>query len=152
MRRLSPFFAALAIASLPILGLWLTAAPAMAACQVDASPVAFGVVDVSRNNDSNGEITLDCTIATAVEVALSSAAPPGQRTMGGPNGGQLIYELYPDATRSLPWGDGSGGSTTRAVTSNGDGTTRLTIYGRVPAQDPVPPGSYGDALSVIVSF
>ena len=147
MRRLSPIST-----TLPILGLWLAAAPALAACQVDASPVAFGVVDVSRNNDSNGEITLTCTIATDVAVALSSSAAPGQRRMAGPNGGQLIYELYPDATRSLPWGDGSGGSTTRNVTSDGDGTTRLTIYGRVPAQDPVPPGAYSDALTVLVNF
>ena len=157
MRRLTPACLARSLTLtqrlamvLPCL-LW-PAGNAMAACQIDTRPVAFGVVDVTRQNDSNGEIALTCSIATEVEVALSSSTAPGQRYMAGPSGGRLTYDLYPDATRSMPWGDGNGNSTTRVVTSDGDGTTRLPIYGRVPQQDAVPPGAYSDSLTVLVSF
>jgi spore coat protein U-like protein len=142
--RLVPLFAA---ASLLVAN-----ASAMAACQIDTRPVAFGVVDVTRDNDGNGEITLACTIATEIEVTISGNTAPGQRFMAGSSGGQLTYELYPDATRTLPWGDGAGTSTTRSLTTNGEETTRLTIYGIVPKQNSVPPGAYSDALIVQVNF
>ena len=152
MRRLISSSLARQLAGLLLAGSLLTSGNAWAACQIDTRPVAFGVVDVTRENNSNGEITLDCSLVTEVEVALSSSTAPGQRYMAGPSGGRLTYELYPDATRSVPWGDGTGNSTTFTVISDGESTTRLTIYGRVPRQDAVPPGAYGDALTVQVSF
>jgi spore coat protein U-like protein len=152
MRRLIPSPLALQLAGLLMAGSLLASGNASAACQIDTRPVAFGVVDVTRQNDSNGEIALNCSIATEVEVALSSSTTPGQRFMAGPSGGRLTYELYPDAARSVPWGDGTGNSTTQPVISDGESTTRLTIYGRVPRQDAVPPGAYGDALTVQVTF
>ena len=153
MRRLTPACLAQTLTlamALPCL-LW-PAGNAMAACQIDTRPVAFGVVDVTRQNDSNGEIALSCTIATEFEVGLSSSTAPGQRYMAGPSGGRLSYDLYPDATRSVPWGDGTGNSTTQPVSNDGESTTRLPIYGRVPRQDAVPPGAYSDSLTVLVSF
>ncbi len=147
MRRLTRLVPLVAAVSLLV-----ASASAMAACQIDTRPVAFGVVDVTRDKDANGEITLDCTIATEIEVGITGNTVPGQRFMTGPSGGRLTYELYPDATRALPWGDGAGNSTTRRLTADGEGTTRLTIYGIVPKQDSVPPGAYSDALTVQVSF
>jgi spore coat protein U-like protein len=147
MRRLTRLVPLVAGVSLLV-----ASASAMAACTIDTRPVAFGVVDVTRDNDANGEITLDCTIATEIEVGITGNTAPGQRFMTGPSGGRLTYELYPDATRALPWGDGAGNSTTRRLTTGGEETTRLTIYGIVPKQDSVPPGAYSDALIVQVSF
>lgn len=147
MRRL---IQAATVSLLPCL-LW-PAEDASAACQVDTRPVAFGVVDVTRDSDGNGEITLNCTVATEVEVAISSGTAPGQRFMAGPSGGQLTYDIFPDTARTLPWGDGTGNSVTRSIVTDGESTTRLTIYGLVPQQDAVPPGSYSDSLTVLVNF
>jgi spore coat protein U-like protein len=130
----------------------LMASPAHAACQVDTKPVAFGVVDVASRNDSNGEIVLNCSIATSFAIGLSGNGSPNERTMAGPNGGRLAYDLFTDRTRATRWGDGGGGGSEVTGSSDGENTSRFTIYGRVPSQNPVPPGTYNDVLTVSVVF
>jgi len=147
MRRLI-----LVLATLPIAGLPLGAGDALAACTVDTRPVAFGVIDVTRTEEGKGEIALSCSITTDVVVGLASGSAPGQRYMTGSNGGRLIYELYTDATRKVEWGDGSGSGETVPASNVGEDTRRLTIYGEVPRQDPVPADAYTDSLTVLVSF
>ena len=46
----------------------------------------------------------------------------------------------------------SGSGAVVAASGNGDETTRLSIYGRVPIQKAVPAGQYLDALTVSVTF
>lgn len=130
----------------------LAAGSARAACQVDTKPVTFGVVDVANRNDSTGEIVLNCSIATSFTIGLSSNGSPTVRAMSGPNGGRLAYDLYTDRTRSTRWGDGGGDGSRVTGTSDGESTNRITIYGRVPSQKPVPPGAYNDALTISVDF
>jgi spore coat protein U-like protein len=124
---------------------------ANAACQIDARPVAFGVVDVSNRNDGTGEIVLNCAVAASFEIGIAGDGSPSSRYMTGPGGSRLAYELYTDRTRATLWGDGGGGRQVTAA-SDGENETRLTVYGRVPSQDPVPPGAYSDALTVSVDF
>lgn len=124
---------------------------AHAACQVDTKPVTFGVVDVASRNDSNGEIVLNCSMGTSFAIGLSSNGSPNERSMAGPNGGRLAYDLFTDRTRATRWGDGGGGSEV-AGSSDGESASRFTIYGRVPSQNPVPPGAYSDVLTVSVVF
>jgi spore coat protein U-like protein len=114
--------------------------------------VAFGVVDVARGNDSTGEIVISCSIATQVTIALAGGGVPGARFMSGPNGGRLAYDVYPDATRSVPWSDGNGAGVGGAETSDGESAKRITVYGRGPTQSAVPHGAYGDSLTVVVTF
>lgn len=148
MRRLI-----LVLATLPIAGLPLVAGDARAACTVDTQPVAFGVIDVTQTTESRGEIALSCSITTNVLVGLASAsAPPGQRSMAGTNGRRLTYELYTDASRTAAWGDGNGAGAAVPANNVGEDTRRLTIYGEVPRQDPVPAGDYTDSLTVVISF
>lgn len=146
MRRLT-----LALAILSISAFQLSSGVALAACQVDTRPVAFGIIDVTRATDGTGEIVLTCSTTANVDVALDSGAPPGQRYMTGPKGGRLKFELFTDATRATAWGDGSGNSATVTVRNVGEEARRLTIYGRVPRQEPVPADSYTYPLTVILS-
>ena len=76
----------------------------------------------------------------------------GTRRMDGPGGGRLDYQLFSDAGRAVPWGDG--GSAGSPVSGSSDGSTprRLTIYGEVPAQPGVEAGEYLDSLEIIVTF
>lgn len=129
----------------------LVAVSAHAACQVDTKPVTFGVVDVANRNDSNGEIVLNCSMSTSFAIGLSGNGSPNERSMAGPNGGRLEYDLFTDRTRATRWGDGGGGSEVTG-SSDGENASRFTIYGRVPSQDPVPPGAYSDVLTVSVAF
>jgi len=136
-----------------IMSSWaLITSPAHAACQVDTKPVAFGVVDVANRNDSNGEIVLNCSMGTSFAIGLSSNSSTGSRSMAGPNGGRLAYDLFTDRTRATRLGDGGGGGSEVTGSSDGESASRFTIYGRVPSQDPVPPGAYSDVLTVSVAF
>ncbi len=64
---------------------------------------------------------------------------------------ELSYNLYTDATHTMIWGDGTGGSTTVSGTADQSGTEH-TIYGRVPWQPQAVPGSYSDSIVITISY
>ena len=130
----------------------LAARPALAVCQFATTSLAFGVVDVARGADSTGEISVSCQTATSFEVAIVGNGGQGNRYLSGPDGARLTYDVYPDATRSVPWTDGSGSGAVVAASGNPSETTKLPVYGRVPIQKAVPAGQYLDALTVSVTF
>ena len=49
---------------------------------------------------------------------------------------ELAYNLYREASRSIIWGDGTGGS----AVGSGTGATH-TVYGRIPSRQNVYAGS-----------
>ncbi len=134
-----------------LIAAWLAVVlPARAACIVDARPVSFGTVDVSRVTFSTGRIEILCDEAVTVAVALSGEG--GQRAMIGPGERRLVYELYTDATYRRIWGDGQGrGVPVQAAVAAGE-RRRLTVYGVVPAQPGVPAGRYAAQLVISVTF
>jgi spore coat protein U-like protein len=62
---------------------------------------------------------------------------------------QLNYNLFVDASRVVVWGDGSGGSSTVALTA---AAADIPVYGRVPGGQNVPAGSYIDTIVVTVTY
>ena len=73
--------------------------------------------------------------------------------MAGPNGGRLAYDLFhgQDPLDTMGrWRRRMAAEVTGS--SDGENASRFTIYGRVPSQDPVPPGAYSDVLTVSVDF
>lgn len=141
-------------AACPFLALGLalvTAGPALAACSVDAEPVAFGTIDVTRPSTGTGTILVRCDAEASFEVGISTDGGSSRR-MEGPGGARLDYQLYTDASRSTPWSDGEAGGALRRGSNDGNGPTRLTIYGVVPAQPGTAPGEYRDSLAVTLMF
>jgi spore coat protein U-like protein len=68
----------------------------------------------------------------------------------GATGSYVDYELYRDAGHSLRWGATIG---TDTVPGTGTGTAQaLTVHGRVPATQSVAAGSYGDVVTVTVTY
>jgi spore coat protein U-like protein len=138
-------------------------APALGAGQcrfVTVSGVAFGTYDTSATSplDSTGSVSLECNPGTAggiVTVTLSTGSS-GSFTMRHMLSGstQLDYNLFLDAARTTVWGDGSGGSSlfTAQLAPKGWTTVTQPIYGRIPAQQNVPPGVYGDAIIVTMNW
>lgn len=130
------------------------------ACTVSATGVAFGTYDslAALPDDGVGSIELSCHPSVhGPEIMLGPGSSGGfaPRTMTS-GAGQLAYNLYSSAARNLVWGDGGGGTMT--VTLSG-GVSRAgerrfvgTIYGRIPAGQTVPAGSYGDTIMITVIF
>lgn len=141
--------AARATAATLALGL---AAPAWAViCSVTPQGVAFGAYDTlsAAATDGAGTINVSCDASTSFTVSLSTGSGSyAQRLMtGGAN--QLGYNLYTDASRTTVWGDGLGSTSTVSATG---GNVNLPVYGRIPAQQNVPANSYGDTITVTVSY
>jgi spore coat protein U-like protein len=74
------------------------------------------------------------------------------------NGSSLLtYNLYTDATRTVVWGDGAGGTSVvsikYALARPGDTQTDTwTVYGRVGARQVVSTGTYLDTITVTLVF
>jgi spore coat protein U-like protein len=144
-----------------LVGLWL-AVPEVLACSVGVGPVAFGMYQrgTPAATAGQGAIGLQCpNLAGATTVTISLG--PGlygpsvaARAMGA-GASRLAYGLYTDAARTTIWGDGSAASATVSdVLAAGVGPVNRVypVYGRLPAGQSVPPGSYADSLLVTVSF
>lgn len=120
-----------------------------------ADELAFGTAPgfISSNRDQTSTITFTCTGRTAWNAALDN----GQNALGttrrmriGATGNYVTYELYRDPARSQRWGATIGSNT---VPGTGTGTAQsLTVYGRVPAPQTVPAGSYSDVVTITVTY
>lgn len=132
--------------------LLLLAAPALAAdCTVNASGVAFGNYDVFSPAALNGAgtVSVTCSPAISYSVGLSTGNGSYSQRLLLSGSATLDYNLYTDASRSVVWGDGTSGTST--VGGNGESVDH-TVYGRIPAQQNVTTGSYGDTIIVTVTF
>lgn len=128
-------------------------------CNITTTPVNFALYDVlnSNANESTGTINVDCSnpvgkpITVTVTLSAGSSGSFLERTMKLTTGSDsLIYNLYTNSARDRVMGDGSG--TTEAPTNV---VTRpqawtISLYGRIPARQNVPPGIYSDVLTATV--
>jgi len=123
-------------------------------CRVTTNMLDFGNTGVLGSaRDAATSLTPTCTNGTAYQVGLdgglAGAANPTQRHMA--KGGEfVIYGLYRDAARTLPFGS-TLGVDTLAATGSGLAQT-VTIHGRVPAQATPSPGLYADTIVATVVY
>jgi spore coat protein U-like protein len=133
--------------------------PAFAACTASTTAVAFGNYDTlsPADDDSTGAISVDCDKGDRDPVASINGGSSGSiasRTMLSA-GNALGYNLYTSAARNIVWGDGTVGSTVALNFINSAGGVRRyssTVYGRIPALQPVPAGVYNDTVTVTITF
>jgi spore coat protein U-like protein len=124
-----------------------------ATCTVSTSGLNFGTYDVFSplDDDITATISVDCTKDSAYSLSLSSGSGTfGSRTLTSPVGA-LTYNLFLDATHLTIWGDGSSGTGTFSGTGTG-ANVGTPVYGRIPARQNVPVGSYSDLITVTVTF
>ena len=142
------------------------AAPASASggatCAISTTPLAFGQYVPARNMPSDFTATLDlaCAASGASSVAFEGsislvASGRGPELADGAN--RLRYQLFADPARTVPWGDGSAGSQSRAVSGLiGPATplrARFTIYGRILARQPnAQVGNYTDQITAVLNY
>ena len=104
--------------------------------------------------DASSTIDVTCTPSASYTVELNAGA-----TVGGVISARLMtdgsntleYNLYTDAGRTTVWGDGTASSVTAAGTGSG-AQQSLTVYGRIPASQSVPAGSYSDTVTATINF
>lgn len=133
--------------------LLLAAAPAQASCDVQLQGVAFGVIDVTRREESTGSVRVTCDRPQAFNVEIGGGnVSGGQRRMQAAGAGFLRYELYADAGHTHVWGDGLTVGYPIGSASDGSKAQTFTIYGVIPSQPGTLPGTYLDAPLVTLSF
>lgn len=140
----------------------LLPAPARAACSVSGSGPAFGAYssESAAPTDVVGTISVVCGgligVGISYEVQLmAGGGSVADRRLAGPGGGTLAYQLFTDAARTRPWGDGNGGTTVlrRSVLLQLGGISdSIPVYGRLLARQRVPAGGYADAVAVLLIY
>ena len=133
--------------------------PATAAmnCSIQLSPFPFGNYDqaAAAPLDVTGQIGVRCVGSTGTFVAQIGAGSSGsfaQRQMlSGPF--RLGYNFYLNPSRTVVWGDGTGGSQVSGGKAQpGQQTFSLPIYGRVFPRQSVGAGTYRDDVLVTIVF
>jgi spore coat protein U-like protein len=108
--------------------------------------------------DRTGSLTLVCvpvlpalTVTYRIEIDAgggnAGSFSPRRMTAGGYG---LGYNLFRDASRTLIWGNGTGG--TSAHTGICATTCVLTVYGRLFGGQSAPAGAYSDTVTLTLDF
>jgi spore coat protein U-like protein len=110
--------------------------------------MSFGTYTAVVAN-STSTVSVTCTNTTPYTVALDAGLATGatvtNRSMKGTGSALLGYTLYSDTGRSVNF------ATTASITGNG-AAQPITIYGQIPANEYVAPGSYTDTITATVTY
>lgn len=128
-----------------------------ARCTIATTAVSFGTYNVFTQapTDSTGSVRFNCNggaqnVVIAITTGSSGSFMPRTLKKGSEN---LVYNLFQDASRSMLWGDGSGGAPffyAGNPANNQDVT--VTIFGRIPPSQDITAGAYADSVTVTVLF
>lgn len=119
-------------------------------CMISTQSVAFGNYDPLSPTplEGVGNVAIDCSAPASFTISLGpgTAAVQQREMRSGPQA--MHYNLYSDAGRMLVWGDGISGQSVSDTTQRGN----YTVYGRVPARQNLPSGTYTDSVVVTVTY
>jgi spore coat protein U-like protein len=127
-------------------------ASVISSCSISASNMAFGNYSLAQL-DATSTVTVTCTSGAVVKIGLNAGTGSGatvsaRKMASGSN--TLSYGLYSDSSRSVNWGNTPG---TDTVNTTGTGSAQaFTVYGRVPANQTSPIGTYSDTVTATVTF
>lgn len=121
-------------------------------CALSGGTLAFGtyVSGQTTNLDVQGSINYVNCPAGVLTFELDNGvnASGGQRRMkSGSN--YLNYQIFKTSARNSNWGTGTDAVQVQVLQA-GNGT--VAVYGRIPAGQSVPPGSYTDTVTITLTF
>jgi spore coat protein U-like protein len=124
-----------------------------ASCSVAANNLNFGNYNRAQL-DATTTISATCTSGAPYNIGLNQGAAAGatvaNRAMTGPAANQLKYSLFSNTGLTTNWGNTVG---TDTVPATGTGVAQtFTVFGRIPASQPDPPGTYSDTITVTLTF
>jgi spore coat protein U-like protein len=122
-------------------------------CTFSAGDLVFGTYSGTQL-DAQSSITLTCTSGTAWNIGLDAGTFAGAtvttRKMTGPGTSSMSYSLFRNSGRTLNWGNTVG---TDTLSGTGSGSAQsVSVYGRVPASQNLPAGSYQDTIIATITF
>jgi spore coat protein U-like protein len=130
-------------------------------CSVTTTPVSFINYDVFSLSPaySTGTVSVRCNnpdkkpipVTIAIDSGSSGAFNPRQmkQTTGTD---RLNYYLYTNASRTVIWGDGTGGTSTVINNVSKNSPWNAIISGTIPQRQNVSAGNYSDIVVVDISF
>lgn len=125
-------------------------ADVMGACTLTLSNVTFGNY-TGEESTATGNVNADCTNGLVYEITLDGGGVTdfsGGRMLTNGGGNTLSYNLYMEDSHATLWGNADHGTALMA-TSNGSAEDH-EVYGRIPAGQTPPVGSYTDTIIVSV--
>lgn len=133
-------------------------APADAACSVTVTDLNFGAYDTVSGTPKDGasNVHVHCSglallLTYRVYLNAGNSGTYSTREMDRDATYSLGYNLYTDSGRTTTWGDGSNGtdyvgaSILLSLLTPYDAD--FTVYGRIPVNQNVPPGTYSDTIT-----
>ncbi|HWX00553.1 spore coat U domain-containing protein [Collimonas sp.] len=150
------------LVSLCMLALPLSAHALLATCTVSATGITFPAYTSPGGAiaDSTGDIAVTCTATLVIgtgsyTIALNAGSGTFVNRTLKSGANALTYNVYTDTARSIVWGDGTGATQTESdsylilLTPT---TRHYTPYGRIPAAQNKPAGTYTDTLTVTITY
>jgi spore coat protein U domain-containing protein, fimbrial subunit CupE1/2/3/6 len=130
---------------------------AAAQCTISVTPVNFGSYDVfaTAPTDAEGSMTFRCAAPQRAFVLIELSTGSGtyaQREMTLDPSQKLFYNLYQDAARTVVFGEAKGQDRYRILHPPIDTDVTITIFGRVPALQDLPVGTYSDTIVATIQF
>lgn len=127
-------------------------ASVISSCTIAASNLSFGNYTLAQL-DSTTTLSVTCTSGSVVKIGLNAGTGTGATVSARKmtySTNTLNYSLYQDSGRTTNWGNTPG---TDTVNTTGTGAAQtFTIYGRIPANQASPIGSYTDTITATVNF
>ena len=130
-------------------------------CSVSLTSIAFGSYNPYSPSptDTVGTMSISCSSPDPANSTMSIALGPGgsgniNARMMQSGVHPLYYNLYSNVARTVVWGDDSGGGSSVAANfpATSRGSIKLSIYGRIPAEQNAWVGVYHDTVTVTVSY
>ena len=122
-------------------------------CAVSAADLAFGSYDPASATDAvaTSTISVTCSLLTPYSISLNNGtyASGATRRMGS-GASRLTYEMYRDVGLTGLFGLASA---SLGISGVGIGSASPTVvYGKIPKNQNVAPGSYSDQITVTVDY
>ena len=128
-------------------------------CTITTAAVGFPAYDpivthsAAPDDSTSGSVTITCTKGSAATIGLGLGSNASGSQMRMLNGAAnfLNYALYQDAGRLTVWGN-SGAGLLSPVAAPSKAPRTFTVYGRIPAGQDLPAGTYADTVTATVNF
>ena len=132
----------------------------VASCTVAATNLSFGTYNPASGTALTGSSTISvyCTNSTPYTVFLNAGTGTGstfttRKLLNSTTSTTLGYNLYTSSQLTTVWGDTT--ASTGDITGTGAGTLTAvpaTVYGSIPINQDMAPGTYSSTITVTVNY
>ena len=122
-------------------------------CRIAVTDLAFGaydplVIHSAQSLDGTALVRVACTKNERATIFMDEGDAPARSLRFGSY--VLPYAIFSHPARTRVWGGPGNG--VEVLFDGGSTPQDLTVYGRIPAGQVVPAGSYADAVTATVDF